>query len=48
MPTVKEALKKLVGIQKDTLEKELKTLERMKKTAEAAREESIRTKAAKG
>lgn len=48
MPTVKEALQKLVGIQKDNFDKELKTIERMKKVAEAVAAESIRTKEAKG
>lgn len=47
MPTIKEALKKLVGVQKDSFEKELKTIERMKKTVEAAQKEATYTKGAK-
>lgn len=48
MSVLKEALKRLVDVQKDSMEKELKAIERMKKAAEAVKKEAIYTKAAKG
>lgn len=48
MPTVVESLRKLVGLQKDNMKKELATIERMRKMAAAAEKEAIHIKASKG
>lgn len=48
MSVLKDALKRLVNVQKDTLEKEKKAIERMIKTAAAAQEAAKESRAEKG
>lgn len=48
MSVLRDALKRLVNVQRDTLEKEKKAIDNMRKTVEAAQEAAKQSRAEKG